>query len=173
MELDAPQPEAIETLEPVGTPKEPEPTDLAPSLSAAEELSQALPEAAKPAKPVEVLEEVEDEDDRFKDDDKEDDGEDAEVVEEEEEEERPRRKEKRRGKTEYRTPYHAQKPRPEGLTRNRLMGGVGTTMGGVILIGTLAHHLTAAQNAWHPGVCCADIFALALFGVGLFFLIRG
>jgi hypothetical protein len=171
MELDPPQPEVIETLEPVGPPKEPEPTDLAPSLSAAEELSQALPEAtAKPDRPVEVLDEVEDEDDRFK----EDDGEDAEVVDaEEDEEERPRRRDKQRSRSEYRKPYYAQKPRPDGMTRNRLMGGVGTVMGGVILIGTLAHHLTASQNAWHAGVCCADLFALALFGVGLFFLIRG
>jgi hypothetical protein len=176
MELDAPQPEVIETVEPVGTPKEPEPTDLAPSLSAAEELSQSVPEPAKPARPVETLEEVDEgTDNRFEDDDKEkeDEGEDAEVVEEEEEEERPKRKAKKREKTEYRTPYYAQKPRSEGLTRNRLMGGIGTGMGGVILIGTLAHHLTASQNAWHAGVCCADIFALALVGVGLFFLIRG
>jgi hypothetical protein len=59
------------------------------------------------------------------------------------------------------------------LTRNRILGGIGTGMGGMILLGTLAHHLTASQNAWHPGVCCGDIFALALLGVGIFYLIRG
>jgi hypothetical protein len=156
MEIDPPRTEEIETVEPIGTPKQVEPTDLAPSLAAAEVLSESLPETKKSDRPTDVLEEVDDEDD-------------VEVIEEEE---RPRRKAKR-SKSEYRKPYHAQPARPEGLTRNRVMGGIGTGMGGMILLGTLAHHLTASQNAWHGGVCCADVFALALAGVGLFYLIRG
>ena len=154
LELDPP-PEEIETVEPIGTPAEVEPTDVAPSLSAAAVLSQSLPEKKDPDRPAEVLEEVdEEEDDRFE--------------EMEEEEKRPKRRKSKR-----RRPYHPQTPRPEGLTRNRILGGVGTGMGGMILLGTVLHHLTASQNAWHYAVCCADVFALAMLGVGLYFLIKG
>ena len=121
-------------MEPIGTPAEVEPTDVAPSLSAAAVLSQSVPEKKEPDRPADVLEEVDEEDDRFEEKDEEDEGEDAEVVEEEE---RPKRKAKRT-EPKYRTPYYAQPPRPEGVTRNRIMGGVGTGMGGMILLGTLA-----------------------------------
>jgi hypothetical protein len=164
LELDPPQAEEIETVEPIGMSGQVEPTDMAPSLSAAAELSQSLPEKKAPDRPTDVLEEVkEDEDDRFENKD----------VEEDEEEERPKRRKSKREEPEYRTPYRAQAPRPEGVTRNRIMGGVGTGMGGMILLGTLAHHMTASQNAWHWGICCGDLFALAMVGVGLYFLIKG
>jgi phage FluMu protein Com len=168
LELDAPslppQPEVVEIVEPVGTPKEVEPTDLAPSLSAAEELSQSLPDKPPdPDRPIDMLDEVGGGDRT---------DEDVEVVEEEEEEERPRRKSKRRER-EKRAREDTRKAWTEGLTRNRILGGIGAGMAGTILLGTIAHHLTASRNAWHPGICCGDVFALALLGVGLVFLIRG
>lgn len=167
LELDPPEPP------PAGTPAVVQPTDLAPSLPAAASLSGALPpEKKEPEGPADVLEEVTDEEEheRFYDEPEEKDEKDEE--EDEEEVPRPRRGSKKQG-PKYRTPYHAQPPRPGGLTRNRIVGGVGAGMGGLILLGTLTHHLTASQSAWHYGVCCGDLFAAALFGVGLYYLIKG
>jgi hypothetical protein len=179
LELDPPPPEpveAVETVEPVGTPTEVAPTDLAPSLAAAAVLAQSLPEKKESEPPPDVLEEVADEDDesRFLDD--------LEAVpdekpardepREEDEAPAPRRPRKKRPRQRSRDADHPQWT--EGLTRNRVLGGLGVCVSGFVLLGLLLHHLTASSEAaWHKAVCCGDVFALALLGVGLYFAIRG
>lgn len=164
VEEKAPQPDPIPLLElaPVRpTPEPPEvfgtpapvlPTDVAPSLSAAAALSEALP-------PADRLEEVSGErqdEDRF--------------GYEEQEKPRPRRGTRKKG-TKRRPPPADDSPWPEGLTRTRVLGAVGVTAGGTILLGTLLYHLTA--SAWPFAACCGDLFGLALCGTGLYFLIKG
>ena len=168
MEIEAPAPELEAPPEPelIGTPTTVQSTDLAPSLAAAEVLTDTLPEKQGPQRPTDVLEEVEDEKDderRFRDRDRED--EDA--------DDRPRRRRRKKKGSEPRTPYYAQPPRKFDLTRNRIMGGIGVLLGGFILLGTLAHHLAGSAEAWNQMVCCGDLFALALFGVGVHYVIKG
>jgi len=195
-----PEPEP-EPPPPVGTPAPVQPTDLAPSLSAAAALSEALPPGEpKPEKPTDMLEEVgneREEPERFRDEEDEeaerrrrqrakdreedeaevrrkrrwpDDGRDE--ADGEDDEPRPRRGPKKKG-ARRRPPPAGESPWPEGLTRNRVLGAVGVAVGGTILLGTLLHHLTASESAWHYAVCCGDLFALALCGAGLYFLIKG
>jgi hypothetical protein len=168
----APQPDPIPLLElapvrpipeppeMIGTPAPVQPTDVAPSLAAAAALSEALPcGETKPEPRADRLEEVigeRQDEDRF--------------GYEEEEEPRPRRRPRKKG-TKRRPPPADDSPWPEGLTRTRVLGAVGVTAGGTILLGTLLHHLTA--SAWPFAACCGDLFGLALCGTGLYFLIRG
>jgi hypothetical protein len=204
LELDSTS-ETIETVEPIGTPTEVEPTDLAPSLSAAAVLSQSLPEKKEPDRPTEVLEEVADEEedeDRFYDElepvSDEADEPDKRRRRERDDESPPRRAPKKREDDESpprrapkkreddespprRTPKKRANDRaPDGpswtelLTRNRVLGGIGVLVSGFILLGLVLHHVTASSEAaWHKAVCCGDVFALALLGVGLYFVIRG
>jgi hypothetical protein len=163
-----------EPPQPDGAPPAVQRTDVAPSLSAAAALSEALPlEGAEPRRPADMLEEVADERDdrdRFKDDE----GEEAEArgrrrwEERDEDEPRPRHRPKKKRRRRPLDPS----PWPEGLTRNRALGAAGTIVGGMILMGTCLHHLTAATGAWHVAACCGDLFALALVGVGLYFLVK-
>jgi hypothetical protein len=166
LELDPPQT--------TGTPAEVKPTDLAPSLSAARVLAEALPAQEKaPEKPTERLEEVHDEreaEDRYR---KTDEDEERDEREKEDEEEDDSRRRRRKRASRARTRHYDEAPRPVELTRNRILGGAGAGLGGLILLGTVVHHLTGGTSAWHPGVCCGDVFALALLGVGVFYLIRG
>ncbi len=152
----APPPQPAEAPPPV------EPTAVAPSLSAAASLSGAVPpEERQPERPIDVLEEVDEEE------------EDERPDEPDEDKEEDRRRPKRDDLYD-RPPYRPRPRRAEEVwTRNRILGGVGAATGGLILIGTLAHHLTASETAWHYGACCGDLFGLTLFGAGLFFLIRG
>ncbi len=170
MELDplplptAPEPEP--EPEPIGTLTVVQSTDLAPSLAAAEILADALPEKNDPDRPTDVLEEVEDEEEgdrrrRHK------------AIERDDEEDRPRRKRSRKSAAESPTPHYAQPPRKFDFTRNRIMGAIGVVLGGCILLGTLAHHLAGSAQAWNKGVCCSDVFALTLFGVGVYYFIKG
>jgi hypothetical protein len=178
LELDSP-PEPDQPRELIGTPAEVRPTDLAPSLAAAAALSEALPPRPKePDRPIDVLEEVEDEpkEDRHRPESEEDAGppEGFDRVPEKEDEKDRRKRRRRKKERDYGTPYHEQQSRGDAqLTRNRIMGGVGALLGGFILLGTLAHHLTASASAWHYGVCCADLFALAMVGAGVYYMIRG
>jgi len=169
MELDPspPAPELEPEPEPIGTPTIVQSTDLAPSLAAAEALSDALPPRQESDKPTDVLEEVEDEEDKNRRSRR------RKEIEKDEEDERPRRRRSKKSTAEPRTPYYAQPARKLDLTRNRIMGGIGVLLGGFILLGTLAHHVTASAEAWHKAVCCGDLFALVLFGVGLYYLIKG
>jgi len=145
LELDTPPPAPIE---PSGTPAEVKPTDLAPTLAAAETLADALP---PPEQPIDVLDEVDD-DERIR---------------------HRRPKSKKRAKERDDTDWEALVRPGKGATPARIMGGAGVFLGGLILVGTLLQHLIGRDTAWHWGVCCGDVFALALVGVGLFFLIRG
>ncbi|HKI38691.1 MAG TPA: hypothetical protein VKA46_42980 [Gemmataceae bacterium] len=172
LELDPPRPAPPGGDEPIGTPAVVKPTDVAPSLPAAVSLNESLPPPEKkPDRPTDVLEEVKDEaEDKGRFDEKE---QAKEEEEEDEEDRRPRPRSRKKG-PDYRKPYYAQAARaPEGLTRNRIMGGVGVGLGGMILLGTLMHHVAGSETAWHKAVCCGDVFALVLFGAGLFYLIRG
>ena len=85
---------------------------------------------------------------------------------------RPRRGVKKKG-TKPRPPVTPGSPWPEGLTRNRVLGAVGLAAGGTILMGTFLHHLTASESAWHPAICCSDLFAMTLCGAALYLLIKG
>jgi hypothetical protein len=182
LELDPVRP-VPEPPELVGTSAVVQPTDLAPSLSAAAALSEALPlEETNSEQAADMLEEVSSEredEDRFRHEEEEeaenrrkkrasDRGED----DGEQDEPRPRRGPRKKG-ARRRSPPADRSPWPEGLTRNRALGALGMAVGGTILLGTLLHHLTASQSAWHYAVCCGDLFALALCGAGLFFLIKG
>jgi hypothetical protein len=180
----APRPEPIPDLQldpvrplpepPVGAEEEVKPTAVAPSLAAAAALSEALPlEGAQPPRPADMLEEVTDErddQDRFKDDEEEK----AEArrgrrwEERDEDEPRPRRRLKKK----RRRPPPDPSPEPDELKRNRALGAAGTIVGGMILMGTCLHHLSAATGAWHIAACCGDLFALALVGVGLYFFVK-
>jgi hypothetical protein len=183
LELDAPQPEPEpELAETAGQPAEVKPTDLAPSLSAAAALSETLPEVKEPEPPADVLEEVRDEEEvseRFYD-------EEDEPPADEDEEDRPRKRKVKKDDDEEETPRprrtaarartkrrREEREAPSKWTRNRILGGVGAGTGGVLLLGTLLYHLTASQARWHVGVCCGDLFAAALLGAGLYFVIKG
>jgi hypothetical protein len=174
-----------EPAEPTGTPPAVQPTDVAPSLAAAAALSEALPpEEPKEQRPTDLLEEVTDDradDDRFRDEEEKVEDrrrrraeslpEDEENERAEDETPRPRRRVKKKG-AKPRPRVAAGSPWPEGLTRDRVLGGVGLAAGGTILMGTVLHHLTASETAWHPAVCCSDLFALTLCGAALYLLIK-
>jgi hypothetical protein len=162
LELDAPR--AVEPGGTAGTPTEVKPTDLAPSLGAASLLSEALPpEATEPERPADVLEEVHDEEDRRDRVDR---------REEDDEEDRDRRRRRRPGRRrpEDRAPRLARPHSVDRWTRDRVLGAAGVALGLCMLLGTCAHHALGKATGWHQVVCCGDLFALLMVGVGLYFL---
>jgi hypothetical protein len=122
------------------------PAEVKPTdLAPSREAAEVLAEAVP--KPVDQLDEVdEDEEDR-------------------ERRRRPKSKKREKG---------SDRPRSDdSMSPRRTLGMVGVMIGTAILTGTLLHHVTGGESAWHWGVCLGDVFALALAGVGLFYMIRG
>jgi hypothetical protein len=124
-------------------------------------LAAALPPVEEePARPTDVLEEVVDEDDTRAHAKAEDDDDTP----------RPRRRSKKKRSAEYRTPLFAQPTSPGWWTRDRFIGAVGVGLGTCMLLGTCAHHVVGQTTGSAWVVCCGDVFALALVGVGLYYL---
>jgi len=84
----------------------------------------------------------------------------------------PRRK-KERG-TRYKRPFYeqdARAPRELGSSRNRIMGGIGTAWGLAIIIYSAT--TTRYGGAYGAGQVAGMMFGILMFGVGLYYLIRG
>jgi hypothetical protein len=187
MELDSPEPEPPLDLE-IEPPTPEEPGPASPPAEAITEAAPALAPPADEAAPEvhDVLEEVGDDQVYSalpatppRGDEDEGDGPATQRRKagrrpersrrtpiEDDEEERPKPRRRKR-------PRPAEPAWPDWLTRNRLVGGVATLMGGVMLLGTLSHHLSGAPSAWHYGICCGDGLGAALLGMGVYFLAKG
>jgi hypothetical protein len=158
---EAPQPDKpgeLPILEEV--PRQPEPVpEPAPSMIPNFDLGPPqprLPDVTVPEPPIKMLEEVR-----------------PEPPGEEEAERRRRRRAAKRRREKRRSDEPARPQWLANLTRNRVIGAVALAVGGPMLLGTVLHHLTATASAWHGAVCCGDLFALGLCGVGVYLLVKG
>lgn len=57
--------------------------------------------------------------------------------------------------------------------RNRILGGIGTLWGGSVAFRAFTMEHVGGASAYHSGEVTAGFFGLAMFAVGLYYLIKG
>jgi len=61
-----------------------------------------------------------------------------------------------------------------GILRNRIFGAIGVLWGGALLVSkVISGHWISGSGAYASGQVAGLVFAVLLFGVGLYYLIKG
>src|SRR6266550_6457232 len=65
-------------------------------------------------------------------------------------------------------------PSEEEILRNRIFGAIGVLWGGALLVSkVISEHWISGSGAYASGQVAGLVFAVLLFGVGLYYLIKG
>ena len=65
-------------------------------------------------------------------------------------------------------------PSDGGILRNRIFGGIGVLWGGALLVSkAMPGHRISGSGAYASGQMAGLVLAILLFGVGLYYLIKG